>query len=88
MYKIVIVVWSYYMKRQGHRNKFKSGRAKRGVWGLYTQRGFKGHSPLVGVGGTAPEASAFSKMRLEFVQKVDGTIITKLLIKSFFLFLS
>ena len=36
---------------QGHQNKFKSGTAKIGVWGLYPQRGSKGQSPLDGVMG-------------------------------------
>ena len=43
----------------------------------------QGTEPLGGgQGAKPPEASAFSKMRLEFVKQVDGTIVTKLLIKS------
>ena len=78
------------MRNQGRQNEFKSGAAKREVWGLYLLQGCKGQSPLVGVRGTKPpEGSAFSKMKLEFVHQVDGTIITKLLTKSlFFPFLS
>ena len=46
--------------------------------------GIKGADSVGGGQGTKPpEASTFSKMRLEFVQQVDGTIITKLIIKSY-----
>ena len=46
--------------------------------------GIKGGEPVGGgQGAKPPVASAFSKMRLEFVQQVDGTIITKLVIKSY-----
>ena len=50
--------------------------------------GIKEGEPVGGGQGVKPPvASAFSKMRLEFVQQVDGTIITKLVIKSYvFLF--
>ena len=45
-----------------------------GVWGSYPQKGSKGQSPLVGVRGKPPEASAFSKWdSLEFVQQVDDS---------------
>ena len=62
---------------------FKSGTGKMGVWG--SPAGIQGTEPLGGgEGEKPPEARAFSKMRLEFVQQVDGTIsiITKVLIKS------
>ena len=45
--------------------------------------GIQGAGPLGGgEGAKPPEASAFSKIRLEFVRQVDGTSITKVLIKS------
>ena len=45
--------------------------------------GIQGAEPLSGgQGAKPPEGSAFSKMRLEFLHQVDGTIITKLLTKS------
>ena len=53
---------------------------------MYPQWGSKGQSPLVGVRAKPLEARAFSKMRLEFVQQVDGSIIKKLLIKSYYVF--
>ena len=68
---------------QGRRNEFKSGTVKRRGLGLYPQWGCKGQSPLVGVRlRSSLKLALFSKMRLEFVQQVDGTIITKFLIKS------
>ena len=71
---------------QGRRKEFESGTAK-GVWGLYSQWGSKarkGQTPLVGVRGQSPlKLVLFFKNELEFVQQVDGTIITKLIIKSY-----
>ena len=47
-------------------------RLKGGVGGC-TPQGMQGAEPLGGGQGVLPsEASAFSKMRLEFVQQVDG----------------
>ena len=48
---------------------------KKRVWGLYPSCDLR-------VRAKPHEASTFSKMRLEFVQQVDGTTITKVLIKS------
>ena len=73
---------------QGHRNKFKSSMAKTGVWGFWLPAGIQGAESLGGGGvrvAKPREARAFLKMRLEFVQQVDGTMITKVLIKSIFL---
>ena len=43
----------------------------------------QGAEPLGGgQGAKPPEGGTFSKMRLEFVHQVDGTIIIKLLTKS------
>ena len=68
---------------QGRQNEFK-----RGVWG-WTPSGMQGAEPLGGGLGGKKLASPFSKMKLEFVQQVDGTLITKKLSKSscFFPFL-
>ena len=72
---------------QERRNDFKSGAAKRGGLGVAPPAGIEGAEPLGGgQGAKPPEGSAFSKMRLEFVHQVDGTIITKLLTKKFFFF--
>ena len=71
---------------QGRRNKFKSGGAKRGSGGCTPSGDPRGRAPWWGSGAKPPEVSAFSKMRLEFVHQVDGTIITKLLTKSLYFF--
>ena len=60
----------------------------KGDLGVVPPVGIKGVDPVGGgQGAKPPEASAFSKMRLEFVQQADGTIITKLVIKSYVFFL-
>ena len=65
-------------------------RLKGGSGGCTPSGDPRGRAPWWGSGAKPPEGSAFSKMRLEFVHQVDGTIITKLLTKSlcFFPFLS
>ena len=58
-------------------------RLKEGGLGVVPPARIKGQSPFgEGQGAKPPEGSTFSKMRLEFVHQVDGTIITKLLTKS------
>ena len=57
---------------QGRQNEFKSGTAHRGLG--VSLSGGRGQSPL--------KLVLFSKMRLEFVKQIDGTIITKVLIRS------
>ena len=49
----------------------------KGGSGVVPSAGIQGVESLGGgQGAKPPEASAFSKMRLEFVQQVHGTIIT------------
>ena len=56
----------------------------KGGLGVVPPAGIKGGEPVGGgQGAKPPVASAFSKKRLQFVQQVDGTIITKLVIKSY-----
>ena len=76
-------VWGF----RGVGRNLKVVRLKGGL-GVVPPAEIKGVDPVGGgQGAKSPEASTFLKMRLEFVQQVDGTIITKLVIKSFFFFL-
>ena len=55
---------------------------KRGSGGCTPSRDPRGRAPFGGgQWAKPPEGNAFSKMRLEFVHQVDGTMITKLLTK-------
>ena len=86
-YRMRYYTFSACISTQGCRNESKSGTAKRGVLGVVPPVGMQGTEPLGGgQGAKPPEASAFSKMRLEFVQHVDDTMITKLLMKRFCFF--